>query len=272
MTAKTALMRWRAQNLTVALPRRVRPSPPLASLADALHRDGVTSSDVETVFGADPVVRQALERALELREKHGPPSGDRPQDFIAHLLGEEIDGDDPFLALAAHPNALSIVNHYLGLRSRIRALDVWLTIPTEGPSVNTQLWHRDGDDVMNVKMYVYFSDVTVASGPLAYAVGTHPVGRNKAEPTAKDRDGRSGDADMANVLRQGQRLCEGPAGTVFFADTCGYHKQLKPSAGERLLLMVQYTSPKPRFPMAYRLASNPPAPLTRVQRAALGID
>ncbi|MEP6979113.1 MAG: hypothetical protein ABI948_13765, partial [Thermoleophilia bacterium] len=43
-------------------------------------------------------------------------------------------------------------------------------------------------------------------------------------------------------------LCEGKAGTVVFADTCGYHKQLKPETDERLLLMSHYVSGTPQVP------------------------
>ena len=34
----------------------------------------------------------------------------------------------------------------------------------------------------------------------------------------------------------------GKPGTVVFADTCGYHKQLKPESGERMLLVAHYVS------------------------------
>jgi hypothetical protein len=270
MIGKTAPLLWRAKNVSTAFPPPPPPHAPLAKLANDLRRDGITSSDVGTVFADTALVARAHSRALQLREHHGPPSGDGPKGYLAHLLEDEIAGDDPFFALALHPNVLSVVNRYLGLRSIIRAVNLWLTRPTSGPSVDTQLWHRDGDDVMNVKMYVYFSDVTVAAGPLAYAVGTHPIGRNRAKPTARDAAGRSTDDEMTGVLRGGPRVCDGPGGSVFFADTCGFHKQLKPTEGERLLMMAQYTSATPRFPTTFRLSMPPTAALTKDQRAALG--
>ena len=48
-------------------------------------------------------------------------------------------------------------------------------------------------------------------------------------------------------------VCEGKAGTVVFADTCGYHKQLKPENSERLMLVAHYVSGTPFVPRALEL-------------------
>jgi len=37
-------------------------------------------------------------------------------------------------------------------------------------------------------------------------------------------------------------VATGTPGTVVLADTCGYHKQIKPTGEQRLLLMPQYVS------------------------------
>jgi hypothetical protein len=51
-------------------------------------------------------------------------------------------------------------------------------------------------------------------------------------------------------------LCEGARGTVVFADTCGYHKQVKPESDERMLLVAHYVSGSPLVPRVLELTGN----------------
>ena len=105
---------------------------------------------------------------------------------------------------------------------------------------------------MNVKMFVYFTDVKPAAGPLTYAPRTHPLGSRRELPE-HDEQGRSDDAQLAQVVPESEWvLCEGPRATVVFADTCGYHKQLKPESGERLLAVSHYVSGTPLVPRVAR--------------------
>ena len=95
-------------------------------------------------------------------------------------------------------------------------------------------------------MFVYFTDVRAPARAADVRAAHAPV-------TARDASCRSATTRLARTTSSCARsspesewvLCEGAPGTVVFADTCGYHKQLKPESGERLLLVAHYVSGKP---------------------------
>jgi Phytanoyl-CoA dioxygenase (PhyH) len=227
--------------------------PRVEAIVEDLRDNGVAIMDSEAVFGDRDLYEEARARALVLyeqpREETAAEAGSKAT-FLSKLTESSFSFDDPFVRLALHPSVLAAANAYLGLRSTLRYLALWLTRPTEGPAIQTQLWHRDADDLMNVKMFVYFTDVTLGAGPLCYAPGTHPRGRRRRLPV-RDEHARSTDEQLAEVVPERDwTYCEGVPGTVVFADTCGYHKQVKPTTDERLLLVAQYVSGTPFVPQA----------------------
>lgn len=246
--------------------------PAVAPLVERLRRDGVLITDVETVFGDDALFQAAAAEAQTLYDRpreHVDAAAGTKATFLTKLATGSYSVEHPFARLALHPNALAVANGYLELRSTLRALDLWLTRPTEGPAIQTQLWHRDADDVLNVKMFVYFTDVKPAAGPLMYAPQTHPLGSRRQLPD-HDEQGRSDDAQLAGVVPESEWvLCEGSRGTVVFADTCGYHKQLKPESGERLLLVSHYVSGTPMVPRSLELGDVDEGALTDDQYVAV---
>ena len=230
--------------------------PSLAAIHERLRSGGVAITNAEIVFGDRSLFHAAAEEARARYERPRAPveaeAGSKAT-FLTKLASGSFAASDPFARLALHPSALALANAYLGLRSTLRAIDLWLTVPTPGPAIQTQLWHRDADDVVNVKMFVYFTDVTRGAGPLCYAAGTHPLGSRRRVPE-HDEQGRSTDEQLATVVPQREWIfCEGAPGTVVFTDTCGYHKQVKPATDERLLLVSQYVSGTPFVPRAVEI-------------------
>jgi hypothetical protein len=263
------LEQWRRKNKDRAYEGS---EPAVAPLVEQLRRDGVLITDAATVFGDDVLFQEAAREAQRLydlpREQVDAAAGSKAT-FLTKLATGSYSLEHPFARLALHPNALAVANGYLELRSTLRALDLWLTQPTEGPAIQTQLWHRDADDVMNVKMFVYFTDVKPSAGPLTYAPRTHPLGSRRQLPE-HDEQGRSDDAQLAQVVPENEWvLCEGPRATVVFADTCGYHKQLKPESGERLLAVSHYVSGTPLVPRSLELSGVDEGPLTDDQYVAV---
>ena len=261
---------WRRRNRDRAI--EMQPPAQLRAVVDRLRTDGVAITDVDTVFGDRPLYDAAAARAWELyerpRETQAAEAGSKAT-FLTKLIDGPLDADDPFTRLVLHESALAVANAYLRMRSTLRAVDLWLTHPTPGDAVQTQLWHRDADDVMNVKMFIYFTDVRRPAGPLCYAPNTHPLGTRRQFPD-HDEQGRSNDAQLESVApRSDWVLCEGPPGTVVFADTCGYHKQLKPESDERLLLVSHYVSGTPFVPAALDLRGVDEASLTSDQFVAV---
>jgi hypothetical protein len=262
--------KWRLRNRSRSASA---PSDPrLAPLVEGLRRDGIVLSDASTALGDRELFDRAAAHAQELydrpRERSDAAAGSK-ETFKTKLAAGSFDADDPFVEVALHPNVLAVANGYLRLRSTLRALELWLTEPTEGPAIQTQLWHRDADDLLNVKLFLYFSDVTRAAGPFTYAPRTHPLGDRRELPE-HDAEWRTTDEQMARVVPEAEWLVsEGAAGTAVFADTCGYHKQLKPESAERLMLVAHYVSGTPYVPHALELRGVDAAALTDDQHVAV---
>jgi hypothetical protein len=276
MALRTALReqatraRWKRQNRDRAYDGS---ETAVAPLVESLRRDGVVITDFATVFGETTLFDEAaaeVDRRYESRpsEDASAEAGSKGT-FLTKLGDPSYDLSHVFARIALHPRALSIANGYLGLRSTLRALDVWHTHPTPGPAIQTQLWHRDADDVVNVKMFVYFTDVRLGAGPLSYARGTHPFGSRRELPEG-DEQARSTDEQLAAVAGEDTwTLCEGSPGTVVFADTCGYHKQVKPESDERMLVVAHYVSGRPFVPRAVELTGIDDAALSDDQFVAV---
>lgn len=264
--------RWRAQNASRLFDPPGLRDPGSQELYERLRTDGVSIGRFEELFGSRALFDEAAARAREVYDRHLEQPQTRSLDdksFLTSLLSKEFEADDPFVRIALHPNVLAVANRYLELRSMLRALELWLSVTTPGPAVQTQLWHRDGDDLMNAKLFVYFGDVERDCGPFTYAPGTHPVGSRRELPE-RDERGRSTDEQMAKIVPADEWVvCTGEAGTIVLADTCGYHKQLKPDGGQRLALMIQYTSGTPNYPRAVEIQGADLAALGEDQRFAL---
>lgn len=262
---------WRRRNRARAGAPEIDPAVARTFL-DPLLRDGIAVGRFEDLFGSTELYEEAAARAHELYAQHtatGARESEGAKPYLTKLLGGVFGADDVFARIALHPNALAVANGYMRMRTTLRALDLWLTRPLPGEAIQTQLWHRDGDDYMNVKMFVLFTDVTDAAGPFVYAPGTHPLGSRRTLPE-RDEHGRSVDEQMAAVVPPERWLyARGTPGTVVFADTCGYHKQQKPTSDERLLLMSQYVSGTPLVQRAVELRGFDSAGLSADQRVAV---
>jgi hypothetical protein len=262
--------RWRSKNRS----RLVRPAEISGSqgrLLSDLKRDGIASGRFEELFAStelfDAAAADARERAEAARVEGRAATERKP--FLVKLHPDPFHIEDPYAKIALHPNVLAVANSYLRMRSYVLAVDVWLTMPLPGAPIETQLWHRDNDDYLTPKLFVYFNDVTEQSGPFCYAPRTHPLGDRRQE-AEMDENNRTPDEAMAKIVpEEDWVVCTGNAGTVILADTCGYHKQLKPIDGERLLMIAEYTSGTPFSERPNEIVCPDPSRLTEDQRFAL---
>lgn len=277
---RQTLWTWRwVLNIDRALPHRLFDRPELSGAGDLaeLRRDGILIRPAEHFFGGEAQKQLAAATKLveqEVAKADGQAflAGQRRQaskGYRMQLLGHEWEPSSPLLAMAIHAPLLGLVNSYLGMRGRLQGIQGWLDVPTGGAPTETQLWHRDDDDISNLKVFVYLNEVSRANGPFCYIPGTHPGGRRAMPPAWAGRE-RISDAEMAAVVPQEEwRICTAPPVTVVIADTCGYHKGLQPQAGQRLLLAWQYTSGRPKSQRRLKLTRPAPLTLPAPQRWAL---
>ena len=233
-------------------------------LLDELLARGIAVRRFGEVF-EDTAAFDELRQIAERREQARTAQS---KDFLERLMPETVAFESAYVRLALEPKPIALANAYIGMRSYLRGLELWRNLPTDAPPKLSQLWHRDWDDRVNLKYFLYLSDVTEHHGPFTFAPGTHPRG-----PRALDVRDRLTDEEMTErIPREEWVVCTGEPGTVVIADTCGYHKGGKPERDDRLLWTAQYTSGAAEAKRNFRLDGVTPETLTVDQRFAVFED
>jgi hypothetical protein len=183
---------------------------------------------------------------------------------------EPLEGDSPLLKLALDENILTAVANYMGLWPQIHAVGSWLNFPTGSEAKNSQLWHRDPEDLKTVKVFIYLDAVGPDNGPFTYIQKSHGFGAacgiepNHAHPR------RVLDHEMEKALPQSDwTVCTGGARSMIIADTVGFHRGGNVQKGRRLLITVTYTSGKPQEKRRLHLKNPPSWKLSDRQNFAL---
>jgi hypothetical protein len=148
---------------------------------------------------------------------------------------ETIIGCPGLIELVNSPAVLKIASAYLRCRPTLSSLGVRWSLPTTGKSALYQSFHRDIDDWRFLKLFIYLTDVTDATGPHGYVQTSH-------RSTFGFRERRYEIAEVgAKFGLDNLRTITGPAGTTFMADTLGIHRGGVPTEGARLILQAQYS-------------------------------
>src|SRR2546423_3079050 len=207
---------------------------------DTMRVDGIALVPFQELFGDDGMwdeLRRDIagftdyteQNLAELQAKQKKKSY-----LIRRFLksGRALALDDPWLRLGLSDRILDVVNAYRGERTWLIDVDNWYTIPDPNAEdrIASQRWHRDPWDNHIVKVFTYFSDVDEDAGPFEYLRGTPAGGRNaqlwpwegdevyEAHGLYPPQDEFEEKAPAEDVL-----TATGPAGTMGFADTSGFH-------------------------------------------------
>ena len=196
-----------------------------------------------------------------------PPKGTK--EFRIDLISQGIAGESPLLRVALDRRLLEIVASYLGMWPCLHSVGAWLNYPTPTAATSSQLWHNDPEDLKIVKAFIYLDEVKADNGPFTYIPGTHPFGRHVARG-ARCHARRLDDAAIRAVFDETEwRVCTGPTHTMILADTLGFHRGGKPTAGTRMLITFTYTSGTPLVQPSIWLKETPSWVSLPIQRAAV---
>jgi hypothetical protein len=229
-----------------------------SDVLDTLNTDGIAITSVprlladESLFRElqDTVATAERERAAEieaLRKKANHPEiGSNT--FLVQFLGDrpKLDVNSIYARFALQNSILDIANAYFGMYTRLRDYNVWRTFVTSGQARESQLWHRDREDLPILKVFVYLNDIDYGAGPFTYAPGTHHKGPVRTIPESfNEKSVRpSTDEQMAKVVSPDRWVkATGSAGTIVFTDTHGYHKGGLARTRDRLMYFCMFTSP-----------------------------
>ena len=197
-------------------------------------------------FVETPGILRDAELALARADAIAAPRGKSQKRFLVNVLDQStLTLESPVMRLALREDILSAVSRYLGVVPFLSAITVFHSDTVEGDLVSSQLYHCDGDDATQIKIFVYCTDVDEDSGPLTIldAASTAQVQRR----TRYQYRMRLTDEQIRTVVGTGPEYpVLGPAGTSVFVDTSRclhFGSRVSKGAPPRLVTMVQYQTP-----------------------------
>jgi hypothetical protein len=253
---------WRLYNLAPAIAYRRqqrRPAGEATRVAQELQDKGIAISSVSALLEDascfDQLRREVAQQELALadqmqacRAAANDHHASGPKPYLFQMLGEHpvMDRDSIFARFALQNPIRDVANAYFGMYVRLRYYNVWYNFVTDREACQSQLWHRDPEDRYILKVFLYLVPVNDDNGPFTYAPGTHMKGNCRRRPAYLHKDGyttRSDDRQMSAVVPQQQWVtCTGPAGTLVFADTRGYHKGGLARVRDRIVYTCEFIS------------------------------
>ncbi len=193
----------------------------------------------------------------------------------------ELELDSPLMRFALDPKIIDIVSAYLGMVPILSNADIWCSMYAGSLPSNSQLYHCDWIDRTQVKVFLFCSEVTSASGPLVVLdAATSSRIRARTQYTFGGQGARLQDDEVERLLDNDVRPIEfvGSVGTVGLVDTSRcfhYGSRLQEGAKPRIMAMVQYLTPlafgldgKKRQLAPFRRLSR--SDLSEAQRLVLG--
>jgi hypothetical protein len=237
----------------------IAPSPKetQAAIVDALRDDGIAAVDLRELLGTElwtealadvePFVAEQTARLESLGEK--PEHKDQVIVRRFEQRGDEpprFTLDSPWLRIALSDPVLAVVNEYRGLATKLYYADNWFTPPYAGADqrIASQRWHRDPEEEHVVKTFLYLVDVDADGGPFEYVKGSAPGNRYGDVFPYGGKVKNPTDDDLATEVPDDERVTmTGPAATMIFCDTSGFHRGGFARARPRVMALWSYVSP-----------------------------
>ena len=246
--------------------RMYKSYPPFLSEAQKrvvrdLKSNGYALTNLKELF-PDGNLKNQLELYVKNKISTGSVEVKKGKSFLIELWEAipALDLNHPFVLLGLNEVALNIANSYLGMWSKLSLLSLHLTVPISanaGPE-KSQLWHRDPEDKLMCKMFVYLNDVDENSGPFMYVAGSHYGGPWRRLAPQRPPKGYYPPRGLVEkvVPPENIKTFTGPACTVIFCDTSGLHKGGYAKSGQRIMFTAGYNSRASLKPVLYRQPSS----------------
>lgn len=229
------------------------PSQYTQNAVSALKTDGIYIDDIENLCHDQSMLTHLVNEANTLLSPHLQEPADPNQLRPAKIRGIGRNINDAyipefFVKFFLSDEVLDIVNLCYGMFSRLNYVDTWhnVTAADDDPLYDTEIWHRDHEDMKIIKVFVYLSNVDETAGPFSYIKRTHQQGKtghiNPVNPPLGVLFNERQIADFTLPEQSNLLVCTGKPGTIIFSDTTGIHKGGRATGTARTVLVAFYTS------------------------------
>jgi hypothetical protein len=151
--------------------------------------------------------------------------------------------DDPQIQkLIADHSILALAQSYLGTPPILDIVTMWWSTARSSlaSAEAAQLYHFDMDRIKWLKFFFYLTDVTHKTGAHCYVARSHRRGKQPRHLLARGY-ARIPDHDIESYYEADDiKQIVGPKGTIFIADTRGFHKGTPLETGDRLVLQFEF--------------------------------
>jgi ectoine hydroxylase-related dioxygenase (phytanoyl-CoA dioxygenase family) len=217
--------------------------------ADLQSEDEPIVIDEATMSKEEIKAARKAERVRARRAEKGGAVRNK-QSYLqrSYPMVTELPLDNPWFKLAASPRMLDVVNSYLEMWSKLLYVDQWYTIPVmtdEDARFSSQRWHRDYNDQHLIKVFIYMNDVDQGAGPFEYVPGSARGGPYADSwpwvPFGGDLYPPQEEFDR-KIPAEAVRTLTGPAGSVIFCNTSGFHRGGFATERPRIMGVFNYIS------------------------------
>src|SRR5688572_7044026 len=197
-------------------------------------------------FGEAAAIVAEAREALARFDAGAPPPGKNRKRFLQNVLdASTLTLDSAVIQFALRSDVLAAVSEYLGVVPLLSTIAVYHSDTVEEAPKSSQLYHCDGDDVTQIKVFVYCSHVDDGSGPLTVldAATTRAV---QVRTGYEFRERLTDEQVREAVSDAKEHAILGSPGTTVLLDTSRcfhFGSRVAPSAPPRLVTMVQYQTP-----------------------------
>jgi hypothetical protein len=170
------------------------------------------------------------------------------------ILNEDLLKNNSIVQFATNRKWLEIIHNILGSQPYLIGIDAWITLPPPKAILNyddvkslvsSQMWHRDCDNLRDIKVMTYLTDVEHENqGPFEIVTDTHKFNFFNPFKYELGSGMRVADSYIQKKYKKNINTFLGKSGSTFIADTRGFHrgKTIKDNKYYRVILQLLFSN------------------------------
>jgi hypothetical protein len=170
------------------------------------------------------------------------------------IMYEDLLKNNIVVQYATNKKWLEIMRNILGSQPYLIGIEAWITLPPPKPIVNyddvkslvsSQMWHRDCDNLRDIKVMTYLTDVDNENqGPFEIVLDTHKFNFFNPFEYQLGSGMRVSNDYIQKKYKENIFTFLGKSGSTFIVDTRGFHrgKTIKENSYYRVILQLYFSN------------------------------